>query len=64
MMITKGDLIMSTRCEICKNAQKQRGKALSRIRIMESQYNDNKLIMYILETIKNDLKGEEENADY
>lgn len=55
---------MSTRCEICKNAQKQRGKALSRIRIMESQYNDNKLIMYILETIKNDLKGEEENADY
>lgn len=55
---------MSTRCEICKSAQKQRGKALSRIRIMESQYNDNKLIMYILETIKNDLKGEEENADY
>lgn len=55
---------MSKRCEMCKNAQKQRGKALSRIRIMESQYNDNKLIMYILETIKNDLKGEEENADY
>lgn len=55
---------MNKRCEICKEAQKQRGKALSRIRIMESQYSNNKLIMYILETIKNDLKGEEENADY
>lgn len=58
MMITKGDLIMSNRCEICKEAQKQRGKALSRIRIMESQYSNNKLIMYILETIEKDLKGE------
>lgn len=55
---------MNKRCEICKEAQKQRGKALSRIRIMENQYSNNKLIMYILETIKNDLKGEEENADY
>lgn len=49
---------MSNRCEICKEAQKQRGKALSRIRIMESQYSNNKLIMYILETIEKDLKGE------
>lgn len=58
MMITKGDLIMSTRCEICKEAQKQRGKALSRIEIMKNQYIDNKLIIYILETIEKDLKGE------
>ena len=64
MMIMTGDLTMSKRCEMCKNAQKQRGKALSRIRIMENQYSNNKLVMYILETIKNDLKGEEENADY
>lgn len=49
---------MSTRCEICKEAQKQRGKALSRIEIMKNQYSDNKLIIYILDTIKNDLKGE------
>lgn len=49
---------MSTRCEICKEAQKQRGKALSRIEIMKNQYIDNKLIIYILETIEKDLKGE------
>lgn len=51
MMITKGDLIMS-------EAQKQRDNALSRIKIMKNQYIDNKLIIYILETIEKDLKGE------
>ena len=38
-------------------AQKQRGKALSRITIMESQYSNNKLIMCILELRKKYLKG-------
>lgn len=36
---------MNKRCEICKEAQKQRGKALSRIRIMENQYSNNKLVI-------------------
>lgn len=36
----------------------RRNTALSRIEIMKNQYSDNKLIIYILDTIKNDLKGE------
>jgi len=38
-------------------AQKQRGKALSRITIMESQYSNNKLAMCIFELRNKYLKG-------
>lgn len=34
----------------------QRDSALSRIENMKKQYNDNKLIIYILETIEKDLQ--------
>ena len=34
----------------------QRDNALSRIENMKKQYNDNKLILYILETIEKDLQ--------
>ena len=36
----------------------QLNNVLSRIESMKNQYSDNKLVIYILETIEKDLKGE------
>lgn len=59
------DQIMSKRCEMCSEAQKQRSKALARIHIFEQneECKNNKLIMYILHVIKCDLKGDTVDED-
>lgn len=47
---------MGIMLEKLKELASQRDNALSRIENMKKQYNDNKLIIYILETIEKDLQ--------
>lgn len=59
---TEGDLTMNNDTGIkyayekLKELASQRDNALSRIENMKKQYVDNKLIVYILETIEKDLR--------